>query len=108
MVTIKDDTAARLGRFAGADMCQCMMGIDHALNQRLDLAATLFLAKQTRLDHARVVKHQHIACPQIVHKIGEHAVFECGAGHMQQAAATAHFRRKLRDQMLGQVVIKVR
>lgn len=42
-------------------MCQNTFIIEHTFDQHLDLAAAGFTAKQTRRDHAGIVKDQQIA-----------------------------------------------
>ena len=42
-------------------MCQNTFIIEHTFDQHLNLAAAGFTAKQTRRDHAGIVKDQQIA-----------------------------------------------
>ncbi|MNP01762.1 hypothetical protein D3C76_935890 [compost metagenome] len=64
----------RLWRFGGANMCQNTFVIEHTLNQHFNLAAAGFTPKQTRRDHAGIVKDQQIARVELVEQIGESTV----------------------------------
>ena len=55
-------------------MCQNTFIIEHTFDQHLDLAAAGFTAKQTRRDHAGIVKDQQIARVELVEQIGESTV----------------------------------
>ena len=89
-------------------MRQRRVCIHHPFNQRLNLAAALFLAEQARLHHLGIVKHQHIARLHPIGQIGKHFVGHRRIGQSgQQTAAAAHSGRMLGNQSFGQVKIKI-
>ena len=55
-------------------MCQNTFIIEHTFDQHFNLAAAGLTAKQTRRDHAGVVKDQQIARVELVEQIGESTV----------------------------------
>lgn len=55
-------------------MCQNTFIIEHTFDQHLNLTAAGFTAKQTRRDHAGIVKDQQIAVAELVEQIGESTV----------------------------------
>ena len=81
----------------------------HPLDQDLHLAAGGPPAEQPRLEHAGVVENQQVAGIQHLGQIGEMPVLQRAAGAVedQQPAVGAIRDRLLRDQVLGQVVLKV-
>ena len=62
----QEQTHAGTRRFAGAHLCQHagVGAIENAFDQHLDLSTALLVAGQTRINHTRVVHHQHIASLQ--------------------------------------------
>ena len=74
LVIPQQQLSARLRRFGGANMCQNTFIIEHTFDQHLDLAAAGLTAKQTRRDHAGIVKDQQIARVELVEQIGESTV----------------------------------
>ena len=74
LVITQQQFSARLRRFGCANMCQNTFIIEHTFDQHLNLAAAGFTAKQTRWDHAGIVKDQQIARVELVEQIGESTV----------------------------------
>ena len=105
----EQQAAARARGFARAHLREHAACIEHALDQHLDLAAALLAAGEPRLDHARVVHHQHVAGGDKRGKFAEHAVAQCAARtvEMQQAARAALGGGLLRDQFRRQFVIEI-
>nr|GEU28151.1 hypothetical protein [Tanacetum cinerariifolium] len=81
--------------------------VEHALDQRLDLAAAFLGAEEARLEHARVVHHQQVARLQQAHDVGKLAVDDLRAVQVQQAGSAAVGQRKLRDALWRQVKIEI-
>src|SRR5476649_989363 len=78
-----------------------------AFHQGLDLSAARLESEQARLDHAGVVEYQHVAWMQELQQVDETVVVQLLSGHAQQAACGALWRRELRDQFIGQLVVEV-
>ena len=86
-----------------------LLGAELLEQQHLRRAAAGALADEPRGDDARVVDHQHVAGAQVVHDVVKVPVFELPvfAVHHQHAAVVARLHRRLGDQFLGQVVVKI-
>ncbi len=80
---------SRFRRFAGAHLRQRVTGIDDALDQHLDLAATAFLAKESCPDDLGVVENQQVARRQQAGQVGEAQIDECWPADVQQPAGRA-------------------
>ncbi|MCY1231077.1 hypothetical protein D9M72_435130 [compost metagenome] len=108
---------AALGRgLGGAHLGQHGVGIDHALDQHLDLAAAGLVAKEARLDHAGVVEDQQVVGTQVVDDVAEgtvdhaHRVGGVGGGQLfdhQQPARAAVGQRALGNQFWWQREIEI-
>ena len=72
-------------------------------------AGVLLHAEQAGRQHAGIVEHQTVARLQILHKIAEMAVLQRAraAVHDHQPGCVARLNRRLRDQLLRQIVVKV-
>ena len=101
--------AARPRRMARAHLRQRVMGVEHALDQHLDPAAAGLASQQARLDHARVVEHEHVARLHQLRQVAKQPIRQRAACavQMQQPARAALRRRKLRDQLGRQFVVEV-
>ena len=80
-----------------------------AEEQHLDAPAGRAVEEAARREDARVVAHQHVALAQQRRQVGEDVVLERagGAAHHEQARRVARLRRRLRDQLVGQLVVEV-
>ncbi len=94
---------SRLRRLACTYLGQHMMSIQNTLHQHFDAPATVLVAKEARGNHARVVEHQQIACPQQRGQIGKTQIAPGAARAIegQQTAGGARRCRILRDQIVG-------
>jgi hypothetical protein len=81
-------------------------GYQHALDQRLDLAAAFLHAEEAGLEHAGIVHHQQVARLQQVDDVGELAVDDLRAVQMQQAGSAAVRQRELRNRSCGKLKSK--
>ena len=99
---------AGAGGFAGAHVGQGPGGLDDAFDQHLDFAAGGFLARQARLDDARVVKDEQVVFADKGGEVWELQVVQLTlAVQVQQAAAAPLGGRVLGDELAGEVVVEV-
>src|SRR5207302_122746 len=81
----------------------------HALDQHFYLSAGLPATEKPRLDDARVVEHENVARRDEIGNLAEVEVANRSGDtiEMQQAARRTLRRRRLRDEMLRQVVVEI-
>src|SRR5258706_13622872 len=105
----KRDSPSRLRRLARADLGKRAARVEHALDQHLDFAAGVLAPAQPRLDDARVVHYEQVACVQPCDDVGESQVLDRARARIevQQAARRALRRGTLGDQFGRQFVIEV-
>ncbi|MNK39658.1 hypothetical protein D3C87_582740 [compost metagenome] len=101
------DTATGRRRLRRTHLGQHGALVEHALDQRLDLAAAFLDAKEARFEHARIVHHQQVARLQQPDDVGELAVDQGLAVQMQQARGAALGQRSLRNVFLRQIKIEI-
>ena len=78
------------------------------LDQHLDATAGLLGPQQPRRQHPRIVEHQQVARPEQACQIAKPQVGRIAAlRQVQQPAVAATRTRLLRNQALGQVVMKI-
>ena len=108
-LTIKQNPAARLGRFARADMRQHAILIQHPLNQYFQLTAGFLAAKQARWNYPRIVEHHQVARAQIIEQISKMPITQCAARSLQaeQTTGPALSQRMTRDKFVGQIKGKI-
>ena len=78
--------------------------------QELHVRAGILLhTEQAGRQHTGIVEHQAVARLQVLHKIAEMAVLQRAraAVHDHQPGSVARLDRRLRNQLLRQIVIKV-
>lgn len=108
----KAQAAAGFGRLARAHLRERLVRTDRALDQHLDLAATVLDAMQPCVDDAGVVEYEQVARPDQVGERAEACVRERGRlarlrCQHQQTACAALGQRCLRDQLGGERVVEV-
>lgn len=85
-----------------------LIGIDDSFNEHLDFAPRGFLAKQPRLDDARIVKNKQIRGPKQFGECSKLTVMQLALRvNVQQAAGCACGGRRLRDQFGWELVVKI-
>ncbi len=78
--------------------------------QNFDFRSVGVYRKQPRRHHLRIIDNEHVALAQIIDDIAKRAVLDLlfRAAVYQQARRIARLRRRLGDQLFGQIVIKIR
>ena len=106
---IQRDPAARLRRFAGADLRPRLVAGQQAFDQDLHAPAGGLLAEQARRDHPGVVEDQQVAGLQQPGQVAHRAVLQLARRlrHHQQAAGGAFGQGGLGDQGFGQLEMEV-
>ena len=99
--------AAHAWLFAHFHVRDDLVACENALDQQLQLAAAGFLAKQARLEHARVVEHEQVARLQQRRQVTKDAIHGLRAAPVEQARGAALGRRVLRDQLGRQREVEV-
>ena len=94
----------------GAHQRQRFVLPDDALDEYLDLAASVLATEQARLDHARVVENQQVTRSDQARKLGKAPVVDrtAGAVQMQEPARAPLGQRALRDQFFRKRVVELR
>src|SRR5690606_27794159 len=106
---VQRDPSAGPRRLAGADLGPGLVARQHPLDQDLDPAATVLLPVQAGRDHPGVVEDQQVAGLEQRRQVANHVVREWRGrrGDQQQAAGRALWKRRLRDQLRGEMVVEV-
>ncbi len=106
---LEDQARARLRRLARAQLREQRVLVEHAFDQHLDLAAAILAPEQARRDHARIVEHQQVTRFDQRGEVGEKPVVEAIPRRVdaEQARRAAILERRLRDQVLGKLVVEI-
>ncbi len=107
--TIDQDTAARLGGFAGTNVRQHPKLVDYSFNQHFQRTAGLLATKQAGRNYPGIVEHHQIAGAQILEQIDKLTVSQLAGRPVeaQQPTGAPLGQRMPCDQLIGQVEMKV-
>ncbi|SPJ18474.1 hypothetical protein SBBP2_760018 [Burkholderiales bacterium] len=79
-----------------------------ALDQYFDAPAAVLFAVQARLDHPRVVEHEHVAGVESLDQVGDEPIVAAALADVQQTRGLALFGRMLGDQLWREVKFEIR